>query len=376
MNEQEILYTMALMQLPGLGIVSQRILLDAMGSATAIYENRNHIREALPKAGKRISDALQQMEDYLPRAEKELTFCKDKHIACLHINGEDYPNRLRSCPDAPLLLFYRGSASLNTAHVISLVGTRKITEYGKELCREFVRELKKHCPNTLIVSGLAYGVDIHCHRAALEEGMDTVGVLAHGLDQIYPRLHRDVAVKMMGQGGLLTEFMTETNADKKNFVQRNRIVAGISDATIVVESAIKGGSLITADIAGEYNRDVFAFPGRTRDKYSEGCNSLIRNNKAALITCAEEFVEAMQWETTVQRSKSLSEGIQQELFLDLTEEEQKIVKGLEGSDGKQINVIAIDTGIPIGLLSSMLFSLEMKGVVKMLGGGKYKLTRG
>lgn len=376
MNEQEILYTMALTQLPGLGIASQRLLLDAMGSATAIYEHRNHIREALPEAGARISEALSQMDDKLQRAEKELAFCKKKRITCLHIQSEDYPLRLRSCPDAPPLLFHRGSTPLNTPHIVSIVGTRRITEYGKETCREFIRELRQLCPDTLIVSGLAYGVDIHCHRAALEEGMDTVGILAHGLDQIYPRMHREVAVRMVEQGGLLTEFMTGTNADKKNFVQRNRIVAGISDATIVVESAIKGGSLITAELADGYHRDVFAFPGRIRDKYSEGCNSLIRNNKAALITNAREFVEAMQWETVAKRSKSLPDGIQQCLFPDLTEDEQKIVNSLVGTDGKQINLITIETGIPIGLLSSMLFTLEMKGMVKMLSGSKYKLTRG
>ena len=373
MNEQEILYTMALMQLPGLGIMSQRILLDAMGSATAIYENRNHIREALPKAGKRISDALLQMESYLPRAEKELTFCKDKHIACLHINGEDYPNRLRSCPDAPPLLFYRGSASLNTAHVISLVGTRKITEYGKELCREFVGELKKLCPDTLIVSGLAYGVDIHCHRAALEEGMDTVGVLAHGLDQIYPRMHKQTAAQMVQQGGLITEFMSRTNADKRNFVQRNRIVAGLSDAVVVVESAYKGGSLITAEIADSYHREVFSFPGRTKDPYSAGCNQLIRSHKAQLITCAEELVQALGWVQEEKRRKDLKNGIQQQLFPDLNEDEQKVVRSLQGSDSKQINIIAIETGIPIGMLSSILFTLEMKGIIKMMNGGTYRL---
>lgn len=376
MNEQELLFTLALNMLPGLGVINQRILLDAMGSASAIYEHRNEIKDALPKASAHITKALPQMDKQLERAEEELAFCQKKQITCLHINSEDYPSRLRSCSDAPLLLFYRGTAPLNARHIVSIVGTRKITEYGKDICRNFIRDLKMRRPDTLIVSGLAYGIDIHCHRAALEEGMETIGVLAHGLDQIYPRLHRETALKMLGQGGLLTEFMSQTNADKKNFIQRNRIVAGISDATIVVESAAKGGALITADIASSYHKDVFAFPGRISDKYSEGCNKLIRDNRAALLTNAEDFVLAMQWKTEEKRKKELSEGIQQYLFTNLNEEEQKIVDSLQKADDKQINLIAIDTNIPIGMLSSLLFTLEMKGVVKMLSGGKYRLIKG
>ena len=255
-----------------------------------------------------------------------------------------------------------------------MVGTRQITPYGKDICREFVKELKRLCPDTLVVSGLAYGVDIHCHRAALEQDMETVGVLAHGLDQIYPRMHRDTAVRMVQQGGLLTEFPSRSNADKKNFVQRNRIVAGMADATIVVESAQKGGSLITAEIAESYGRDIFAFPGRVGDTYSEGCNNLIRSNRAGLITCAEDFVRAMGWETEVQIHQQLSQGLQQELFPNLSEEEQRIVNALTGTDSKQINILAVDTNIPIGKLTSLLFNLEMKGVVRLLSGGCYRLV--
>jgi DNA processing protein len=222
---------------------------------------------------------------------------------------------------------------------------------------------------------LAYGVDIHCHRAALEQNMDTVGVLAHGLDQIYPRFHRDTAVQMVQQGGLLTEFPSRSNADKRNFVQRNRIVAGMADATVVVESAKKGGSLITAEIAESYGRDIFAFPGRIGDTYSEGCNNLIKTNRAGLITCAEDFVKAMGWETEYDLKKQLNEGLQQELFPNLTEEELRIVKALEGADSKQINILAIDTALPIGKLTSLLFNLEMKGVVRLLSGGCYRLAK-
>ena len=225
----------------------------------------------------------------------------------------------------------------------------------------------------LVVSGLAYGIDIHSHRAALDNAVDTVGVLAHGLDQIYPRLHRDTAVQMTSQGGLLTEFMSRTNADKVNFVRRNRIVAGMADATIVVESAEKGGALITADIAMSYHRDVFAFPGRVGDPYSQGCNRLIRDSKAALLQNAQEFMEAMGWQPRSSENQK-DKGIQGELFPDLCEEEQRIVDCLRQSECLQINALAVATNLPVHKLSAFLFNLEMKGIVRLLSGGMYRLT--
>lgn len=373
MSEQEILYTMALTRVPCLNLLNLRTLYDEFGSSTAIYENRNDLKKVLPAARKNTLDALAGMDAYLKRAEEEMAFAEAGKIKCLTLGDTDYPERLRECPDAPLLLYFRGSANLNTSHIISMVGTRKITEYGKDICAQFVKELKRLLPDALIVSGLAYGIDVHCHRAALNEGMDTVGVLAHGLDQIYPRMHRNTAIEMLSHGGLLTEFMSQTNADKKNFVQRNRIVAGLADATIVVQSAARGGSLITAEIADGYGRDVFAVPGRVTDEFSVGCNMLIAQNKAGLITCAEDFVKAMGWEYEQQRSTQLSNGIQQELFPDLSDKEQLVVKSLQGVDNKQVNIISVETNIPIGQLTSILFNLEMKGVVKLMSGGMYRL---
>lgn len=375
MTEQETLYSIALSFVPRLNLLNRKMLLEKMGSATEIFEQRQHLKKIIPHANPSTLEALAMMDIHLKRAEEELAFAKAGHIQCLGFYDEEYPARLRECPDAPILLYYRGNTSLNSQHIISMVGTRQITPYGKDLCHTFVKELKKLCPDVLIVSGLAYGVDIQCHRAALEQGMDTVGVLAHGLDQIYPRMHRDTAVQMVLHGGLLTEFPSRSNADKKNFVQRNRIVAGMADATIVVESAKKGGSLITAEITEGYGRDVFAFPGRIGDTYSEGCNMLIKDNHAGLITCAEDFAKAMGWETEAQLHQQLSQGLQQELFPDLTEEEQRIVKALTGADSKQINVLAIDTVIPISRLTSLLFNLEMKGVVRLLSGGCYRLAK-
>lgn len=375
MTDQETLYMMALAQVPSVSQTNLHLLIDELGTATAIYENRKSLKELLPAASQKTLDALASIDNHLKRAEEELQFCKEGKIQCLGINDNNYPQRLKDCNDAPILLYYRGSANLNTQHIVSMVGTRQITAYGKDLCRTFVRDLKRLCPDTLVVSGLAYGVDIHCHKAALEEGLDTVGVLAHGMDQIYPRMHRDTAKQMLTQGGLLTEYLSATSIDKRNFVQRNRIVAGVADAIIVVESATKGGSLITADIALSYNRQVWAYPGRITDTYSAGCNKLITSNKAALLLNAEDFCLSMGWTNDIRHRKKLSDGIQQELFSDFSAEERRIVEALAKADSKQINVLSVETNIPIGQLSSLLFTLEMKGAVQMLVGGKYKIAR-
>ena len=374
MSDQETLYMMALTQMTSLSLTNLHLLIQELGSAVTIYENRNDLRQVLPSASKKTLDGMGHYDTYLARAEQELEFCRKGRIQCLGLNDEGYPQRLRDCNDAPILLYYRGTANLNTQHIVSMVGTRQITAYGKDLCRSFVRDLKRLCPDALVVSGLAYGVDVQCHRAALDEGLETVGVLAHGLDQIYPRHHRETAKQMVAQGGLLTEYMSATPIDKRNFVQRNRIVAGMADAVVVVESATKGGSLITADIALSYDRQVWAFPGRVFDTYSSGCNKLIFSNAATLLTGAEDFCVAMGWTDDVQHRKQLAEGVQQELFADdFTAEEQRVLQALARDDSKQINVLAVETNIPIGDLSSLLFSLEMKGAVQMLVGGKYKL---
>ena len=225
----------------------------------------------------------------------------------------------------------------------------------------------------LIVSGLAYGIDINAHRSALLNGYETVGVLAHGLDQLYPSRHRDTAVQMIGQGGLLTEFFTQTNADKVNFVRRNRIVAGMSDACILVESAAKGGGLITARLSRDYNRDVFAFPGRVGDTYSEGCNDLIRNNGAALISSAQDFVEIMGWSVDAKLGEARQKGIERQLFPSLSPDETVVVDALRQQNDMQINMISVKTNLPIARLSAILFEMELKGVLKPLAGGVYHL---
>lgn len=371
MSDQEILYTMALTRTPRLNVINQRLLLDELGSATAIFENRHDLKAAMPDANDMLQTIIQGMEAQLPRAEQELAWAQSKHIQTICLNDERYPSRLRECQDAPALIYYRGNADLNSTHVISMVGTRQCTDYGKDLCKDFLKELSALCPDVLVMSGLAYGIDINAHRAALSEGLQTIGVLAHGLDQIYPRLHKETAIEMLSHGGLLTEYMSGTAADKMNFVARNRIVAGMADATIVVQSAAKGGSLITARIANDYARDVFAFPGRINDKESAGCNALIQNDEAHLIISAKDMMSFLGWQSA-KDMETKRQAVQTELFLNLSPQEEVVMKALSNYDGKAINQISIETGTPIGQLSALLFNMEMRGLVRLLNGGMYK----
>lgn len=374
MTEQELLYTIALTRVTHLNSLHQHLLLEELGSATEIFRNRSDVRQVIPDASPALCRAISTMDAQLSFAEQEIRFTQEKHIQCLGIHDGNYPARLRECPDSPILLYYRGNADLNARYIVSIVGTRQITEYGKSLCQNFIRDLKELCPDALIVSGLAYGIDVHAHRNALAQGMSTIGVVAHGMDQIYPRMHRDTAIKMMTQGGLLTEYPSHTAIDKMNFVARNRIVAGIADATIVVESAQKGGSLITARIAQDYNREVFAFPGRTIDTYSAGCNKIIANAEATALLGAEDFMKAMGWQSSKEVNELKQQFAQRELFPDLNREEQRIVDALKNSDGKAVNQLSIETSTPVAQLTSLLFTMEMKGIVKMLKGGMYRLN--
>lgn len=370
---EETLYAMALTRISNFSFAQALELYRAVGSARGIYDHRRDIAAVVPDCSPRLVAALQDWDGPLKRAEAELQFMQDHGIRALTPADDDYPQRLCECADAPLVLYYKGCADLNQARVVSMVGTRRMTPYGEDLIRRFVSELRELCPQVLIVSGLAYGVDIHAHREALAQGYDTVGVLAHGLDQLYPYRHRDTAVQMVSQGGLLTEFMSQTNADKPNFVRRNRIVAGMADATILVESAAKGGGLITAGIAQSYDRAVFAFPGSVGQPYSEGCNRLIRDNGAALMTSADDFVQAMGWHDAGHRRRAREEGVERSLFPDLSPEEEQVVGLLQQTNDLPLNVLTVRTGIPIGRLTALLFQLEMKGVVKPLAGGTYHL---
>lgn len=350
-------------------------LCRAAGSASAVIDNRHDVRSIAPGCPQRIVDALADTEEARRRAEGEMEYAVRTGVKILCWGGDGYPQRLATCEDAPLVMFFRGSGYLDSRRVVSIVGTRRCTAYGQDCVRSFVKRLAELCPETLIVSGLAYGIDICAHREALAVGLDTVAVLAHGLDNLYPPRHKDTADSMLAHGGLLTEHFTHTNADKLNFLRRNRIVAGLADAVVVAESASHGGALVTARIAQSYSRDVMAFPGRVGDEYSEGCNNLIRDNKAALITSADDLVRAMGWQDDARLATARRTGIERTLFPELTAEEQAVADILAKDNDQQINTLSTATGIAVGRLAAVTFSLEMKGVVKCRAGGVYHLIK-
>lgn len=370
MNTDERICSIALTLCPGIGHIGAKRLVDTVGSAAEVFRLRAELPERYPDIfHASVVTALDNPSAFL-QAEKELECAEKNRVECLTLADERYPSRLRECEDAPVVLYFKGNADLNRLRVVSMVGTRHATDYGKQFCADFLRDLSALCPDVLVVSGLAYGIDVHAHREALANGLSTVGVLAHGLDRIYPSVHRKTAVDMLAKGGLLTEFPTDTNPDRHNFVSRNRIVAGMSDAVIVVESAAKGGSLITAELAEGYHRDCFAVPGRATDEYSRGCNQLIRDNRAALINDASDFVKAMNWGRSEESRKTAA--VQRTLFPELTEEEARVVKILSRDD-LHINTLVVEANIPVNRMSAILFELEMKGVVKALVGGVYHL---
>ena len=372
-GSQDAFYTIALTRMTGFNSLTALQLYQQLGSGYAVYEHRAHIADIVPDCSPRVVHALANWDDALKRAAAEMEFITAHGIQALTMADDNYPARLRNCPDAPIVIFYKGNADLHQQRVINLVGTRRCTPYGQDLVRRFLTRLRELCPQVLVVSGLAYGVDICAHRQSLACGYDTVGVLAHGLDTIYPSQHRQTAVEMVQHGGLLTEYMTQTEPLPNNFRQRNRIVAGMSDATIVVESAVKGGALITARIAQDYGRDVMAFPGPVGAPYSEGCNNLIRDSRAALICSADDFVANMGWPTERLRAQVEANGIERQLFPDLTPEEQAVVDLLQTSNDLQLNILSVKTNIPVSRLTALLFQLEMKGIVKPLAGGSFHL---
>lgn len=374
-SQQETFNSMVLSHLNHFSLAGLLQFYRLMGSATAVLDHASHIRDVMPDASPRLVQALADTSEAKKRAEVEWQYDEAHQIQPLCMADERYPLRLTECDDAPLVVYYRGNADLNTRRVINVIGTRHATIYGKDLVHRFVTDLRKFCPDVLIVSGLAYGIDICAHRKALETGLPTVAVLAHGLDELYPNSHRETAIQMLQQGGLLTEFMTQTRADKRNFVQRNRIVAGMSDACVLVESAAKGGGLITASIARSYNREVFAFPGAVGAPYSEGCNQLIRDNGAALLTNAEDFVKAMGWEDDSILVKERQQGIERQMFPELSTDEQALVRVLSRTNDLQINMLATQANLPIHRVTALLFELEMKGVIKTLAGGACHLIQ-
>ncbi|MDQ3112094.1 MAG: DNA-processing protein DprA [Bacteroidota bacterium] len=363
----ERIYQVALCMLPGIGPVSAKRLVSHCGTAGEVFRQKKSHLLKIPHIGEATANALRNKEVML-RAEQELKFAEKKDIRILFYLDADYPARLKQCYDSPAVLFFRGNSSLDQKRIVSIVGTRKITPYGEALTEKLLQDFADK--NILIVSGLAYGVDITAHRAALNSGLETVGVLAHGLDLVYPSAHTSTAKKMMEQGGLLTDFPSGTTPDKENFPMRNRIVAGMCDATIVIESGESGGSMITAEFAINYNRDVFAFPGRVGDAASAGCLKLIKTNKAALVESGDDILKAMGWDEASSKGKKAQ---QKELLIAVTPEEEKIVSSLRDQGNVYIDEICSSSGFGMGKVSSILLMLEFSGVVKSLPGKFYRL---
>ena len=364
----EHLYLVGLTVLKGVGDVLARHLLKYFGSAEEIFKTKRPLLEKVPGIGGHRAEQIEAAKaGALKRAEKELAFvdkCKINLYACTEDN---YPKRLGECTDAPVVFYYKGTANINAAKIISIVGTRRITGYGREWTERLVKDLAGMFPDLIIVSGLAYGADVCAHRSALKNNLHTIGVLAHGLDRIYPAAHRTVAIEMLDKGGLLTEFMSGTNPDRENFLRRNRLIAGLSDATIIVESAEKGGSLVTADIAVSYGRDVYACPGRATDEYSAGCNRLIRTNKAGLISSARDLMMSLCWDIDANVA-----GRQQSLPFP-EKPDHPIIRLLTDKGKFHINQLALEMNLSVHELMPMLFELELEGHIKALPGGIYKL---
>lgn len=367
-DRMSLLHKIALSCITGVGSVLARNLVSYCGSPEDVFSaKRKHLRK-VPGIGPKTVELIENHRAF-ERAEKELAFINKYNIQALFLTDETYPKRLKNCFDAPVMLYFKGNADLNSGKVISVVGTRSSTDYGKEICRTLLAGLKIH--NPLIVSGLAYGIDFLAHKEALKNSLSTVGIMAHGLDRIYPSPHRPLAEKMVASGGLLTEFVSGTAPDRENFPKRNRIIAGLADVVIVVEANIKGGALITAELANSYNRDVFAFPGRITDEYSSGCNHLIKTNRANLITKLADLEYILGWTESKNQSRL---NPQLSLAIDLSDEEKKIAEVLHDKGSLVIDELAILTGLTQSKLALNILGMEMKGVVIGLPGSVYKLA--
>lgn len=372
MNANELLYQISLKQIQGVGDVIAKNLIAYCGSAGAVFKASKNELLKIPQIGEHGAQIVLNARtntEIFKRAEQEIKFIEEENIIPLFFADTAYPNKLKHCNDAPTLLFYKGNADLNKEKIIAVIGTRNATEYGRQLTEKLITDLSAE--NILVVSGLAYGIDVYAHKAALANNLDTVGVLGHGLDKLYPALHANVANKMVHQGGLLTEFLSQTTPDKENFPKRNRIVAGMCDAVIVVESKKTGGALITAEIAHTYNRDVFAFPGNAETEFSAGCNMLIKRNKASLIENAADLLYAMGWEQTENKKTKSNQFV---LPINLSEDENQIINLIKDSQPIHVDEICNKLQLTPGKASGLLLQLEFGNLIKSLPGKLYTLN--
>jgi DNA processing protein len=371
MNQSKI-FQVALSLTPGIGDINAKLLLSYCGSADEIFKSPKSKLLKIPGVGEKTVDALKS-PDIIKNAEREVEQCIKLGISILFFADKDYPSRLKHAPDSPVVLYYKGTANLNHHKIIGIVGTRQATFYGKSFVDRFVSDLKIHDP--LIVSGLAYGIDIQAHKASLNNNLSTIGITASGLNTIYPAVHKDTAFQMLEKGGVMTEFRIGTKPDAHNFPMRNRVIAGICDALVVVEAASSGGALITAEIANSYNKDVFAVPGNIDQKYSEGCNNLIKSNKAHLLTNVKDLEYIMNW--NIEENSGTNSNHQLQLdFSELDDKEIVVIKTLkEAGSELHIDELGWKTNLPINQIASILLNLEFKSFVKSLPGKKFRLLK-
>ncbi|WP_366185777.1 DNA-processing protein DprA [Flavobacterium ovatum] len=360
MTEQELFYLLALQRIEGVGDIMAKKLLMQCGTAEEVFKTKSQQLASIDGVGSLLLKNIKD-KSVFDKATKELQFIQSNNIKTHYFQEDNYPERLKHCFDGPVLLFSSGNIDWKTRKMISIVGTRQITSYGAEFCRKLIEDLAPL--NPVIVSGFAYGVDIVAHQLAMENDLQTIGVVAHGLNQIYPKPHKKYVAKMEENGGFMTEFWSTTNPDKENFVRRNRIVAGMTEATIVIESADRGGSLITANMANDYNRDVFAVPGRVTDKYSQGCNNLIKTQKAHVLTSAADLIYILNWDI-----QAATKSVQKQLFVELEADEQKVYDYLLKTGKELMDIIALQCDFPIYRISGLLLNMELKGVIRPLPG--------
>jgi DNA processing protein len=362
-------YKIGISLIPKIGPVLAKRLIAYTGSLEAVFSEKKKNLLKIPGFGEKIIDQVLD-NGVLSLAEKEIEYIEKNNIIPLFYLDEDYPRRLKQCEDAPVILYAKGNVNLNETKTLSIVGTRNASDYGRELCNQMVSGLAENHKDILIISGLAYGIDICAHKAALKHDFFTVAVLGHGLSWIYPSVHKAVARQITEKGALVSEFLNEETPEAPNFVKRNRIIAGLADVTVVIESGEKGGALITAEIANSYNRDVMAFPGRVSDKYSSGCNKLIKNNKASLAESVADLEYLMGWEP-----KKDSQPTQKKLFIELSVEEQKVMDSFGEKNEQTIDEIAMNCHMPGSKISYLLINLEFNGLIRCCPGKLYRKIR-
>jgi DNA processing protein len=367
MSTTQLVHKLALGMIPGVGDITARKLVSYAGSVDAVFSESYRSLTKIPGVGEALAKAVAGHE-YLDAAAKEVEFVEKNGIKVFFYLDDDYPLRLRQCEDSPVTFSFRGKADLDAPMILSVVGTRHATQHGRDLCHKIVARLAEHFPALLIVSGLAYGIDICAHKAALETGLPTIAVLGHGLKTIYPSVHAGIAQAILVNGGQLTDFSSTTLPERNNFIRRNRIIAGISDATLIVESGIKGGALITADIAASYNRDVMAVPGRPGDEWSAGCNALIRCNKAFLVEKCDDIEYFLGW-----KPATLSAPVQQTLFTGMTDNERKILEMLKSEGDQTMDTLARLLDLPVYKLSTVLLQMELAGLITPCPGSVYRM---